>query len=239
MNCKLIYILLISHFVHETTSFFGKKNLKMLKEKAKNYYKSKFKKKGLNFLGYDLSEYQGANAQYRNENSNKWQEYYECLSIQKNLMGVHKTFAPEALQRLEGSSVKFGIYYKLKQCYLSSHFRLECKICLNPSERDKLDSIEWDYGHIGSDYISSVEFNEHIFISPEDKTLHIYNLNEGNSGQYVCRIGQTITAPYFLTVTKISENLTEVNLSINNYNRNKKILKTVFQHKKYNRNKIF
>ena len=88
----------------------------MLKEKAKTYYKSKFNKKGFNFLGYDLSEYQGANAQYRNENRNKWQEYYECLSIQKNLMGVHKTFAPEALQRLEGSSVKFDIHYESKLC---------------------------------------------------------------------------------------------------------------------------
>lgn len=75
--------------------------------KAKAYYKSQFgKDKTWHFLGYDVSEYPGANAEYRKINKEKWNEYYECLKIQNDNLGVHRSVTPEAVQAFEGSFVR-------------------------------------------------------------------------------------------------------------------------------------
>lgn len=79
---------------------------------------------------------------------------------------------------------------------------------------DNAESVEWEFGTIDDDYLSPIEFTEHIMVSPEDKSLTIYNIQEENSGQYVCRIGQTMTAPVYLTVIKANQNFTEVHLSV-------------------------
>lgn len=77
-------------------------------------------------------------------------------------------------------------------------------------ERDSSESVEWEFGNINDHYLSPIEFTEHIMVSPEDKSLTIFNLQTENSGQYVCRVGQTMTAPVFLTVVNLDQNFTEV-----------------------------
>lgn len=68
-----------------------------------------------------------------------------------------------------------------------------------------INGIEWEWSGLGSKELQPVTPNEKIFISPEDKTLLMYNLDEDQSGQYKCKMGQTLTVPYFLTVVQSNE----------------------------------
>lgn len=99
-----ICIFLIAQFLLTEALF--KNNLKQIKEKAKNYYKSKFgKDKTWKFLGYDPAEYPGNNDKYRSENRQKWEEYYDCLRQQDTNIGEHGSVVPEAILGFEGGSV--------------------------------------------------------------------------------------------------------------------------------------
>lgn len=100
----LKFLLTIGIFPFVTDAFL-KTNLKDITEKAKKYYKSKFgKDKTWKFLGYDVSEYPGSNDKYRNENKQKWEEYYECLRQQDKNIGEHGSVVPEAILGFEGGS---------------------------------------------------------------------------------------------------------------------------------------
>lgn len=108
MKLQLIFgIALVLTTIDYTEELFKNRYLQNLKQKAKDYYKSKFGKKGLNFLGYDLSEYPGINKVYRRDNKEKWDEYYKCLNMQKDNLGYHRSFTPEAVQNVEGNSVRY------------------------------------------------------------------------------------------------------------------------------------
>lgn len=99
-----ITILLIVHA--PLTEALFKNNLQQIKEKAKNYYKSKFgKDKTWKFLGYDPMEYPGNNDIYRKKNREKWEEYYECLRQQDKNIREHGSVVPEAILSFEGGSV--------------------------------------------------------------------------------------------------------------------------------------
>lgn len=92
-------------------------------------------------------------------------------------------------------------------CY---NFSFECKVCLSPEERNHVDSIEWDWAGLESKGLTLIEYTEHILVSPEDQSLKIYNLRQENTGQYKCRLGEALTAPYFLTVANNSINMSAV-----------------------------
>lgn len=49
-----------------------------------------------------------------------------------------------------------------------------------------------------------------MLLTPEDQSLKIYNLKQENTGQYKCRLGEALTAPYFLTVANNSINMSVV-----------------------------
>lgn len=83
-------------------------------------------------------------------------------------------------------------------------------MCLSPEERNHADSIEWDWGGLDSKGLTQIEYTEHILLSPEDQSLKIYNLKQENTGQYMCRLGETLTSPYFLTVANSSTNMSAV-----------------------------
>lgn len=114
---SILYVLLIFYNIEESNELFKNRYMSNLKEKAKNYYKSKFGKKGLNFLGYDMSEYPGSSKLYKKENKDKWDEYYTCLNMQKDNLGYHKAFTPEAVQRTEGNSVRCNVYISSLQLF--------------------------------------------------------------------------------------------------------------------------
>lgn len=82
-----------------------KSNLK----KAKMFYKKKFGKGKLNYLGHDESEYPGTNADYRNVNRQKWQEYYDCLGDFRLNLGYSKSVIPLAIEAIEGNYVRYSI----------------------------------------------------------------------------------------------------------------------------------
>lgn len=83
-------------------------------------------------------------------------------------------------------------------------FRFECKVCLGPSELADSDSIEWFYSldEFDNKLLLPIDITEHVLISPTDKTLHMYNLQPEQSGQYVCKLHNMTSAPYFLTVNQ-------------------------------------
>lgn len=93
-------------------------------------------------------------------------------------------------------------------------FRFECKICLNPDEKHNADAIEWDWAKVESKGLTPIEYTEHMLLSPDDQSLKIYNLQQENTGQYICRLGDALTAPYFLTVANSSINMSVVSRTI-------------------------
>ncbi|XP_050294335.1 uncharacterized protein LOC126734672 isoform X1 [Anthonomus grandis grandis] len=184
-----IFMLLLLVFYGGGHCGFFSSSLDKIKKKAKDAYKKNQNKgKTLNFLGYDQSEYPGTKEKYREENRLKWEEYYECLKAQDKRMVDGLT--PEAVIGFETSYISF-----------------DCKICLSPSENHNKDSITWDWAPIEAASMNPIEYTEHILLSPEDRSLKIYNLKSEHSGQYSCRMETTAVAPYFLTVVNISETL--------------------------------
>ncbi|VEN61614.1 unnamed protein product [Callosobruchus maculatus] len=167
--------------------------MKKLKEKASSIFKTKFGKgKALHFLGHDLSEYPASNSEYIKVNKAKWEEYYQCLRKQNESLGSSLSATPEAVLGFEGHNIK-----------------LMCKMCISPQERHKTDAILWEWAPQEAKKFQPIDLTEHVVISPEDKTLHLYNLQMDQTGQYICRLGESLTAPYFLTVLNVSD--TELN----------------------------
>ncbi|XP_065171309.1 uncharacterized protein [Atheta coriaria] len=190
--CLLLYLVLFDNDNFVEGIFSSKVN--KLKNRAKDMYKKHFKKeKKWHFMGQDPALYPGTNDKYKQENAAKWEDYYNCLREQEKSIGEHGTPIPEATQGFEGGHIKF-----------------QCNFCLSPPEAEKIDTIEWYFGEVGQSYLSIVFYNEHILLSPEDKTLHIYNLKQEHSGQYVCILGDSATVPYYLNVMSGESKLLEV-----------------------------
>lgn len=163
-----------------------KDSWKKLKELASKSHKSK--NKATDFLGYEKSEYPGVNQAYLKVNEDKWSEYYQCLQDQYEHLGKYMTVAPEAILGFEGNNQ-----------------RIECKICISPLNMKLADNIQWKWVPKDKKYFEPIDVSENIVISPEDKTLHLYNLQLENSGQYMCTLGDSLSTPYFLTVIKAVE----------------------------------
>jgi hypothetical protein len=66
------------------------------------------------------------------------------------------------------------------------------------------EDVMWFYSSIPSSGIVKVEYDDHVLLS-QDKVLHMYNLKQENSGQYLCMVGHTVMAPYFLEVVHDNE----------------------------------
>ncbi|XP_066249514.1 Ig-like V-type domain-containing protein FAM187A [Euwallacea similis] len=142
----------------------------------------------LNTWGHAESEYPRYNNKYKTQNKEKWKEYYDCLQSQFNNLNVHKSVTPEALVGFETSIVK-----------------MECKICLSPLDSKNKESITWEWATKDDEGFSLVEYSEHILLAPEDRSLQIFNLRDEHTGQYMCKLGESTTTPYFLTVINITE----------------------------------
>nr|CAI5833635.1 unnamed protein product [Callosobruchus analis] len=163
--------------------------MKKIKEKASSIFKTKFGKgKALHFLGHDVSEFPASNSEYIKVNKAKWEEYYQCLRKQNESLGSRLSATPEAVLGFEGHNIK-----------------LMCKMCISPQERHKTDAIVWEWASQDAKKFQPIDLTEHIVISPEDKTLHLYNLQMEQTGQYICRLGESLTAPYFLTILNVSD----------------------------------
>lgn len=105
---KIFTTIIITSIVIIQTNGLFKKNLNKIKEKAKQYYKNKFgRDKSWQFLGYDITEYPGANSHYREIHKQQWDEYYKCLEEQKENIGQHGSATPEAVVGFEGGTVKY------------------------------------------------------------------------------------------------------------------------------------
>lgn len=83
-------------------------------------------------------------------------------------------------------------------------FRLDCKACISPATMNTKEDVTWFYSSIPPSGIIKVEYDDHVLLS-QDKVLHMYNLKQENSGQYLCKVGHTVMAPYFLEVVNDNE----------------------------------
>ena len=83
-------------------------------------------------------------------------------------------------------------------------FRLDCKACISPATMNRNQDVTWFYSSIPSSGMVMVEYDNHVLLS-QDKVLHMYNLRQENSGQYLCKVGNTVMAPYFLEVVNDDE----------------------------------
>ncbi|CAG9840072.1 unnamed protein product [Diabrotica balteata] len=181
---KIIILVLLCTDVY---ALFGD-SLKKLRQKASDIYKTKHSGKLLNFLGHVASEYPGTNEKYIKINDDLWEDYYNCLKRQEERLGQYLSMSPEAVLGFVGGNVK-----------------LSCKICINPQEKDNIELVVWEWAPIGGKHLEPVELHENIVLSPEEKTLHLYNLDSTHSGQYMCTLGESATIPYFLTVVNLNE----------------------------------
>lgn len=59
----------------------------------------------INLWGYEQSEYPGSNNKYREENREKWNDYYQCLKSQADNLNSQRTVTPEAILGFETSFV--------------------------------------------------------------------------------------------------------------------------------------
>lgn len=83
-------------------------------------------------------------------------------------------------------------------------FRLDCKACISPATTNRNEDVMWFYSSIPPSGMVMVEYGDHVLLS-QDKALHMYNLKRENSGQYLCKVGHTVMAPYFLEVVNDNE----------------------------------
>ncbi|CAH0550924.1 unnamed protein product [Brassicogethes aeneus] len=188
MKCWSILLSIFLTGILVEASIFSS-SLKKLKEKAKSIYKKNFgKDKTWQYTGTDPTEYPGLNHEYRKIQKAKWEKYYECLIVQNKSLDGKISATPEAILGYEGSSVK-----------------LICKICLSPIDQERGNTIVWEWAAEGQKHMEQVDLNDNILISPHDKTLMLYNLQKDQTGQYKCKLGETLTLPYFLTVGEIIE----------------------------------
>lgn len=140
------------------------------------------------FLVEDVTLYPGTNQEYREYHRSNWKNYYDCLNALNASINPDKTLSPEARMVFEGNSI-----------------RLECKICLSPNELSNIDSVVWYVRGIHEPNMSFVDVTEHMVINLEDKSLQMYNVQTDQTGQYACRLGNTLAHVYYLTVANDSE----------------------------------
>nr|CAD7571066.1 unnamed protein product [Timema californicum] len=183
--CLLVIILLN----YSEGSIFSK-----LKGKIKEFFskKTKIPKEG-EFVRESELYYPGMNRQLLEIIGQMWEQYYECLNISHTTIGPHRSVMPEAVMVFEGGSVKFG-----------------SKVCVSPAEAEDPDEVTWMHHTKSMNSTQPVQFGEHTLVSPEDKMLHLYNLQQTDSGQFLCKMGNAVTASYFLHVVNDSEPIVNV-----------------------------
>ncbi|XP_078036687.1 uncharacterized protein LOC144469868 [Augochlora pura] len=124
-----------------------------------------------------------------------WEEYYECLKRAYNKITAERIMYPIALIALEGTTVM-----------------LKCPICISPMETYMNDNFEW-YFDTNSSVMFSNESNklieelDNIIISPDDKKLIIYNIKSDQGGQYWCKLGDTLSTIYYLSIERDSQEI--------------------------------
>lgn len=95
---------------------------------------------------------------------------------------------------------------------INAFFRLDCKVCISPAETNTFKNVTWSYNTIPSNEATVIKYGEHAQLSREDKVLHMKNLEDENTGLYLCKNGNTVTASYYLEVTDASEPLAKASL---------------------------
>ncbi|XP_076658403.1 uncharacterized protein LOC143362275 [Halictus rubicundus] len=157
------------------------------------------KQKGTELL-LDINEYEypRSNETLKIIHKQLWQEYYECLKKMYNEITTEKTMYPIALIALEGTTVV-----------------LKCPICISPIETYMNDNLKWYFNNNSSTILSNetdelVEESNNIFISTDDKRLIIYNIKFNQAGQYWCKLGDTLSTVYYLSIDYESQEINQV-----------------------------
>jgi len=78
------------------------------------------------------------------------------------------------------------------------------------------EDVTWFYSSIPPNGFVMVEYDDHVLLS-QDKVLHMYNLKQENSGQYLCKVGHTVMAPYFLEVVNHNEPTVQASVYVSFY----------------------
>ncbi|XP_067002059.2 Ig-like V-type domain-containing protein FAM187A [Anabrus simplex] len=151
--------------------------------KIKSFITGKKGDKLLDFRIDESPEYPNGDQQKIAYWKKRWNKYYDCLITKYRDLGPYKSLMPEAHLVFEGTSI-----------------RLDSKMCVSPEEAVDTENVVWYYQSIPPNGTTPVELGDHVFVSPEDKFLHMYNVNIETSGQYFCQKGSTVTAPHFLEV---------------------------------------
>lgn len=91
-------------------------------------------------------------------------------------------------------------------------FRLECKICVSPSELYTIESINWFYNSTTNKTQTNIQVDgtEHTLISPVDASLNIYDMQLDQEGLYWCKFEATVSASYYVHVANDSEPIIQV-----------------------------
>ncbi|XP_076380669.1 Ig-like V-type domain-containing protein FAM187A [Megalopta genalis] len=140
-------------------------------------------------------EYPRANGTLRIMHKQLWEEYYECLKRTYNEITTERMMYPIALIALEGTTVI-----------------LKCPICISPMETYMNDNFEWYFDSNNSVMPSNetnklIEESDNIIISSDDKKLIIYNIKPDQAGRYWCKLGDTLSTVYYLSIEHDSEEI--------------------------------
>ncbi|PSN53923.1 hypothetical protein C0J52_02451 [Blattella germanica] len=187
-----------------------------LKNKLKSFLKRKFKTEVAEFASDSGLEYPGTDPQLRSEIRKLWQNYYECLEEKWPLCVFFFLLDIGAINAAILVILRYNTskYMVCRKCLKSLGMelikknmtaRLECKACVSPAQLTTTDDVQWFFTTIPPRELTEVEYSEHIILSAEDKSLHIYNLQKENSGQYICELADTVMAPYYIEVVNETE----------------------------------
>ncbi|KAL1117237.1 hypothetical protein AAG570_004563 [Ranatra chinensis] len=111
-----------------------------------------------------------------------WQAYYACSNAQRNIFGRWRILSPRAYTALEGTSIT-----------------LQCLLCRSP--RDMTVNAMWYYSkNMMLSDLPQIQDRENTLIDSMNQDLHIFNVGKSDAGIYQCRVGHSVTQPYFLHV---------------------------------------
>lgn len=116
-----------------------------------------------------------------------------------------------------GNETSWNLYaLNVKSYKTKVFFRLDCKACISPATMNTKEDVTWFYSSIPPNGFVKVEYDDHVLLS-QDKVLHMYNLKQENSGQYLCKVGHTVMAPYFLEVVNDNEPIVQASVYVSFY----------------------
>ncbi|XP_070163432.1 Ig-like V-type domain-containing protein FAM187A [Polyergus mexicanus] len=144
------------------------------------------------FLNIDEYEYPRTNETLRQLHKQQWLKYYKCLKEMHADIGHEKIIYPTALIALEGTSIT-----------------LKCQICISPMDMHMVNLIKWYFNSssTNSTVKNIIQNTNHIFNSPDNQYIIMYNVKLEQAGIYWCEMGDTVGLIHYLHIDSEAEDL--------------------------------